>query len=193
MQEAVKNFLEEIKIEIETIGENAIPSDKKDVILGVGNIPSPIVFISDDPNIYENEEGIVEAMSAGEFLFKLLDIEDINSNQYYVTTLSKRKIRYSTFNSDDKNKLKEILFMQLSLINPKIIVLLGVEVFNVFFENENFDALRGKYFDWKADTKLLISYDIETVMKARLDEGRKSIVASNFWSDLKSLKKYLNN
>lgn len=193
MQKVVKNLLDEIKLELETIGENTIPSDKKDVILGVGNISSPIVFISDDPNIYENEDGLVEAMSTGEFLFKLLDIEDINSNQYYVTTLSKRKVRYSIFNGNDKNKLKEILFMQLSLINPKIVVLLGVEVFNIFFEKENFDDLRGKYLTWKADIKLLVSYDVETVMKARLDEGRKSIVASNFWSDLKSLKKYLNN
>jgi DNA polymerase len=83
--------------------------------------------------------------------------------------------------------------MQLSLINPKVIVALGSEVANLLFSKEiDFNKLRGNVMNLIGDTEILITYDVNFVKKSRYEGGKNSKVALDFWNDLNVLKKELD-
>ncbi|MCI7224220.1 MULTISPECIES: uracil-DNA glycosylase family protein [Fusobacterium] len=185
----IMELWEELKFEVGTIGNDLLPKDKKDVLVGMGDRKAPILFIGNDPNLYLAEDYKVEANSSGEFLLKLLDIVEILPSMYYITTLSKREVKFKYFLEEEKLKLIDLLYMQIALIEPQFIVFLGKDVAqSILGKTIDFDKERGNFFDWKGNIKVLITYDIESVIKARTDEGKKSIVATNFWTDIKAIK-----
>ncbi|MDD7392318.1 MAG: uracil-DNA glycosylase family protein [Fusobacterium gastrosuis] len=185
----IMELWEELKFEVGTIGNDLLPKDKKDVLVGMGDRKAPILFIGNDPNLYLAEDYKVEANSSGEFLLKLLDIVEILPSMYYITTLSKREVKFKYFLEEEKLKLLDLLYMQIALIEPQFIVFLGKDVAqSILGKTIDFDKERGNFFDWKGNIKVLITYDIESVIKARADEGKKSIVATNFWTDIKAIK-----
>ncbi|MBQ3437430.1 MAG: uracil-DNA glycosylase family protein [Fusobacterium sp.] len=191
----IMELWEELKFEVGTIGNELIPKDKREVLIGMGDRKAPILFIGNDTDLYLAEDYKVSPNSSGEFFLKLLDIVEILPEMYYVTTLSKREVKFKVFiNDEDKNKLLDLLFMQIALINPKIIVFLGKDTAQIVLKREvNFEEERGKFFNWRGDIETLVTYDVETVIRARNDEGKKSTIATNFWSDIKNIKMRLEN
>lgn len=191
----IMELWEDIKFEVGTIGNELLPKDKREVLIGMGDRNAPILFIGNDVDLYAAEDYKVASNSSGEFLLKLLDIVEITPDMYYITTLSKREVKFKHFiNEDDKKKLLDLLFMQIALISPKIIVFLGNDSAQIVLGKEiNFDKERGEFKVWKGEIETFITYDIETVIKARNDEGKKSIVATNFWNDIKAIKMRLDN
>lgn len=180
---------EDMKFEVGTIGNNLISKDKQEVLIGMGNRNAKMLFVGNDPDLYLSEDYKVKSSSSGEFLLKLLDIVEIFPDMYYITTLSKRDVKFKNFVDEDRKKLLDILYMQIALINPKVLILLGKDVAQIVLnKNIDFDKEQGKFEKWRGDIQSLITYDIQTVMKARNDEGKKSTVATNFWNDLKNIK-----
>lgn len=190
----IMELWEEMKFEVGVIGTDLIPKDKREILIGMGNRTAPILFIGNDPDLYLNEDYKVAINSSGEFLLKLLDIVEITPDMYYVTTLSKREVKFKYFiNEEDRKKLLDLLFMQIGLIQPKIIIFLGNDTAQtVLGKDINFDKERGEFFPWKGEIAAFITYDIETVIKARNDEGKKAITATNFWNDIKAIKARLD-
>ena len=186
----VMDLWEEIKFEVGTVGNELIPKEKREVLVGMGNREAPILFIGNDPDLYLTEDYKVATNSSGEFLLKLLDIVEILPDMYYITTLSKREVKFKYFiNEEDRKKLLDILFMQIALIDPKIIVFLGSDTAQAVLGREiEFNKERGDFISWKGEIETIITYDIETVIKARNDEGKKAIIATNFWNDIKAIK-----
>lgn len=189
----IMELWEDIKFEVGTIGNKLLSKDKQEVFIGMGNRNADILFIGNDSNLYLSEDYKVESGSSGEFLLKLLDIVEILPEMYYVTTLSKRGVKFKNFIEEDRQRLLDILYMQIALIKPKVIVLLGKDVAQeVLTKNIVFDEERGQFNKWRGEIYSFITYDIESVIKARNDEGKKSIVATNFWNDIKNIKMRLD-
>lgn len=93
---------------------------------------------------------------------------------------------------EDREILKELLHMQIALINPKIIVALGTEVAETLLERDvKLGEERGKFLNWIGGIKLFITYDVNFVKKSRNEGGKKSKAALEFWNDLKNLKQEL--
>ena len=187
--EKFDEILEDIRFEVEHIGRELIPENKREVKIGMGNKNAPILFIGNDPNLYEDENFRVAVGSSGEFLVKLLDIAEITSDMYYITTLTKRDLKVKIFNEDDRKKLIDLLFMQIALIDPKIVVFLGLDIAQIVENREiKFEEERGNFIHWRGNTKVLLTYEVEEIIKARADNGKKSVKATNFWTDIKNIK-----
>ena len=187
--EKFDEILEDIRFEVEHIGRELIPENKREVKIGMGNKNAPILFIGNDPNLYEDENFRVAVGSSGEFLVKLLDIAEITSDMYYITTLTKRDLKVKIFNEDDRKKLIDLLFMQIALIDPKIVVFLGLDIAQIVENREiNFEEERGNFIHWRGNTKVLLTYEVEEIIKARADNGKKSVKATNVWTDIKNIK-----
>lgn len=183
----IEKLLEELKFEIGSI--NSLRDNDEKIILGTGNFGGDILFIGDDSNLYEGENYKVKSGTSGEFLIKLCDILELLPEDYYITTLTKSDKKYRELEERDKELLKEYLYMQISLMNPKIIVALGQEVAELLEEREiKFLQEKGKIKKWRAEINLLITYDANFVKKSRDAQGKKSEVAIEFWGDLKAIK-----
>lgn len=191
--EEIDNFWEEIKFEVGILGKTYGDIAERKVLVGSGNREGKILFIGDDPDLYQNEDLKVTPSSSGEFLIKLCDIEGIEPENYYITTLAKRDCKFSEFMDEEKEQLKELLNMQIALIKPKIIVALGAEVAeNLLGRDVKLGEERGKILEWIGGIKLFITYDVNFVKKSRNEDGKKSRAALEFWNDLKILKQELD-
>lgn len=185
--EEIEKLLEELKFEIGTT--DALKDSNEKIVLGTGNFNGAVLFVGDDSNLYIDENLKVRPGSSGEFLIKLCDIVGLLPESYYITTLTKSEKNYRELEERDKRDLKEYLMMQVSLMNPKIIVALGQDVAELLLEREfKFLQEKGKVLDWKGDIKLLVTYDANFAKKSRDDGGKRSKVAVEFWGDLKTIK-----
>nr|WP_307775701.1 uracil-DNA glycosylase family protein [uncultured Cetobacterium sp.] len=188
--EDIYKLLEELKFEVGVI--NALKESKEKIVLGTGNVQGEVLFIGDDHSLYEDEDFKVKSGSSGEFLIKLCDIVGLLPEEYYITTLSKCDKKYRELDENDKKSLKEYLEMQISLINPKIIVALGQDVWEVLQGKEGrFLDERGQILEWKGGIKMLLTYDANFAKKSRDDGGKRSKVAVDFWGDLKTIKNFI--
>lgn len=172
--EDIDNFWEELKFEVGVIGKNYANENNSNVLIGAGKRDGDILFIGDDPDLYQNEDLRVMPGTSGEFLIKLCDIEEITPDDYYITTLSKKNCKFSDLMEDDKKSLKELLDMQIALIKPKIIVTLGNEAAETLLGREvKIQEERGKALDWIGGIKLILTYDVNFVKKSRKESGKK--------------------
>lgn len=184
-----ENLWEELKFEVGSIP--AIHNENRDgrIMLGSGNREGDILFVGDDGSLYENEELKVIPGSAGEFLIKLCDITEIDPDSYYITTLSKGKMKFRELSPRDREVLKECLEMQIALMNPSVIVAMGQEAAEILLDREvKMSEERGQLSDWKGSIKMLITYDAGFAMRSRADGGKRSRTALEFWNDLKLIK-----
>ncbi|WP_297597742.1 uracil-DNA glycosylase family protein [uncultured Cetobacterium sp.] len=185
--EEVEKLLEELKFEVGTT--DVLRDSKEKIVLGTGNFKGKVLFVGDDPLLYEDEGLKVRTSSSGEFLIKLCDIVGLLPEDYYITTLTKSPKKYRELEEKDKRDLKEYLHMQIALMNPKIIVALGQDVAEVLNEREvKFLQERGEVKQWRGDIKTVLTYDANFAKKSRDDGGKRSKVAVDFWGDLKNVK-----
>lgn len=183
----IENLLDELKYEIENITN--INDKNKRIVLGAGKKDGDILFIGDDSNLYLDENFRVTTGSSGEFLIRLCDIIGLLPDNYYITTLTKSNEKFREYDEKDKENLKEYLFMQIALINPKIIVAFGVDVAELLLDKEiKFSDEVGKVKLWKGDIKILVTYDVNFAKKSRDDGGKRAKIAMDFWNDLKTVK-----
>ncbi len=184
---------EELKFETGTMHRTNSLKEDEEILLGSGNRNGKILFIGDDSDLYETSDLKVAAGSSGEFLIKLCDIVDIVPDDYYITTLTKNEMKYRELFDDEKRKLKDLLDMQIALIEPKIIVALGQDTAELLFEKEiDMGNMRGEIQQWRGGIKVITTYDVNFAKKSRDSSGKKSKVALDFWNDLKTVKRLLD-
>lgn len=185
--EEIEKLLEELKFEIGTT--DVLKDSNEKIVLGTGNFYGKVLFVGDDSNLYIDENLKVRPGSSGEFLIKLCDIVGLLPEDYYITTLTKSEKNYRELEERDKRDLKEYLMMQISLMNPEVIVALGQDVAELLLEREfKFLQEKGKILEWRGNIKLLATYDANFAKKSRDDGGKRSKVAVEFWGDLKTIK-----
>lgn len=185
--EEIEKLLEELKFEIGTT--DVLKDSNEKIVLGTGNFYGKVLFVGDDSNLYIDENLKVRPGSSGEFLIKLCDIVGLLPEDYYITTLTKSEKNYRELEEKDKRDLKEYLMMQISLMNPEVIVALGQDVAELLLEREfKFLQEKGKILEWRGNIKLLATYDANFAKKSRDDGGKRSKVAVEFWGDLKTIK-----
>ena len=185
--EEIEKLLEELKFEIGTT--DVLKDSNEKIVLGTGNFYGKVLFVGDDSNLYIDENLKVRPGSSGEFLIKLCDIVGLLPEDYYITTLTKSEKNYRELEERDKRDLKEYLMMQISLMNPEVIVALGQDVAELLLEREfKFLQEKGKILEWRGNIKLFATYDANFAKKSRDDGGKRSKVAVEFWGDLKTIK-----
>ena len=185
--EEIEKLLEELKFEIGTT--DVLKDSNEKIVLGTGNFYGKVLFVGDDFNLYIDENLKVRPGSSGEVMIKLCDIVGLVPEDYYITTLTKSEKNYRELEERDKRDLKEYLMMQISLMNPEVIVALGQDVAELLLEIEfKFLQEKWKILDWRGNIKLLATYDANFAKKSRDDGGKRSKVAVEFWGDLKTIK-----
>lgn len=190
MKLEIRELWEELKFDL---GGMKMPKldgvkDRK-LLLGGGNTKGDILFIGDDPDLFEDENMRVLPGTSGEFFIKLCDLADLSPEKYYITNISKCILKWRELSEDEKKVMKEYLDMQIALIKPKIIVALGPEVVTVLLNEEsNISDVRGKVYNWEGNIKVIPTYDPGYVKRVRGLDGKKARPAVEFWNDLKMIK-----
>ncbi len=173
----------------EIASTNIIKFDNREekVFLGVGNKSAKLMFIGDDPNLYENGDGEMKKESSGEFFIKLCELVGLNFKNIYLTNFIKCNAKLSEMNSSEIDFYKDILQMEIALVNPTVIIPLGKDVFNILNESDDrIEDIRGNSFEWHGNIKLIPIHAPSYLIKN--DDKQKGGPRWLTWQDLKMIK-----
>ncbi len=181
------NQLQELKKKIYSIENCKIKSNSKNIVMGDGNIDSPIMLIGETPGEIEDLSGNSFDGEIGSLLKKMLLAINIDREKIYTTySVNFRPPSDRKPTSQEIKRYSFFLKEHISIINPKIIFLMGstameaVTGLNTKISNERGDwkeiILNNKTFP------IIISFSPSYLI--RYPENKKYS-----WEDLKKLRK----
>ena len=184
-------LLSELKKKINSIENCNLKRNSKNLTLGCGNINSPIMLIGETPGLEEDNVGLPYQSDVGNLLKKMLIAINISKEKVYLTySVNFRPPEDRKPTSQEIKRYSVFLKEHISIINPKIIVLMGstamesVTGFNNKISNE-----RGKWKEIILKDKtfpLIITFNPSYLI--RFPENKKYS-----WEDLKKIKQKIQD
>ncbi len=181
----IKELLE-LKEQINSIEDCNLKNNSTKIILGDGNINSPIMLIGEAPGIKEEEAGLTFMGKTGELLKKMLIAIDLKKENIYSSyAVNFRPPEDRKPSSSEIKRYSKFLQKHISIINPKIIVLMGSSAMESLTGlNNKISIERGKWREVivkNTSYKFIITFNPSYLLRA--PENKKYS-----WEDLKKIK-----
>lgn len=149
---------------------------------GQGDRSSPLMLIGEGPGQVEDEEGLAFVGPAGQLLTRMLGAISLPRDRVYICNVVKCRPpgnRVPTLEEAEACKLH--LRMQVALIRPKVIVLLGsTAAKNTLGDDIRITRDRGKWFERKG-VWMMPTYHPSALLR---DQSKKR----EAWEDMQSLR-----
>ena len=189
-QDDKKGLLKELKNQINSIENCTLKDNSQTVVLGDGNINSPIMLIGEAPEIEEDKTGTTFKGEIGELLNKMLIAIKVKKQNIYCSyAINFRPPEDRKPTSQEIKRYSVFLKEHISIINPKIIILMGSTAMEaVTGINSKISSERGK---WKEVILKNITYPIMITFNPsyliRFPENKRYS-----WIDLKEIRKKID-
>lgn len=160
-------------------------SNRKNIVLGEGNINAKIMFIGEGPGAEEDIQGQPFVGKAGQLMNKAFEALEINREDVYITNIVKcRPPQNRNPEKEEARICMDYLRSQVMIIKPKIIILLGnVALKNILGDEYGITKVRGKWIE-KKDIWYMPTFHPAALLR---DNSKKI----DFWKDLKQVKEKL--
>jgi|TARA_B100001741_G_scaffold237738_1_gene198718 uracil-DNA glycosylase family 4 len=181
------DLLKKLENKISSIKDCKLKSNSSKIVFSDGNIFSDIMIVGEGPGAKEDELGKPFVGDAGILLNKMLKAINIRRERIYITNVVNfRPPNNRKPEMDEINRYSIFLREHISIINPKLIILMGSTAMEALFGNKaKISKERGKWKEVIINTKTFLS--IITFHPAYLlrqpDQKKFS------WIDLKIVKK----
>ena len=181
------DLLKDLQNKINSIENCSLKDNSQNIVLGDGNINSSIMLIGEAPGIEEDKSGSPFKGEIGELLNKmLLAIGIKRQNTYCSYAINFRPPEDRKPTSLEIKRYSVFLKEHISIINPKIIILMGSSAMEaVTGINTKISSERGKWKETILKNKtypVMISFNPSYLI--RFPENKKYS-----WEDLKKIKK----
>ena len=182
--------LEILKNNIEAIQNCNLKKNASKIVFADGNIQSPIMIIGEGPGQKEDEIGKPFVGDAGNLLNKMLKAINIEREKIYITNV----VNYRPPNNrkpepSEINRYSEYLKEHISIINPKILILMGSTAMEALLgSNKRISKERGQ---WKEviikqkNYKTMVTFHPAYLLR-KPDQKKFS------WEDLKIIRKEID-
>ncbi len=185
------NQLNKLREKISSIENCNLKDNSKKLVLGDGDINSPLMLIGETPGELEDNTGNSFQGEVGSLLKKMLLAINIKKDKVYTTY----SINFRT-PEDRKPTSREIkrysIFLKehISIINPKIIVLMGSTAMEAVTNlNNKISTERGKWKEIILKNRTFpIMITLSPSYLLRFPENKKYS-----WEDLKKIKQKIND
>ena len=149
---------------------------------GQGDHHSPLMFIGEGPGQVEDEQGLAFVGPAGQLLTRMLLAIDLPRDRVYICTVVKcRPPNNRVPEPQEAAACMLHLRMQVALVRPKVIVLLGsTAAKNTLGEDIRITRDRGKWFERKG-VWMMPTYHPSALLR---DTSKKR----DAWEDMQSLR-----
>ena len=176
-----------MSLQINSIEDCNLKNNSKNIVLGDGNINSPIMLIGEAPSVEEDKVGLTFVGDVGDLLKKMLlaiNIKKENIYCSYAVNFIPPEDRKP--NSVEIKRYSQFLQKHISIIKPKIIILMGSTAMEALTGlSSKISIERGK---WKEIIIQNISYNVIITFNPsyllRVPNNKK-----HSWEDLKKIKK----
>ncbi len=186
-----KSFrLNQLKEKISKISSCELKSNAKNLVFSDGDINSPLMIVGEGPGQKEDETGKPFMGDAGQLLNKMLQAINIEREKVYITNV----VNYRPPNnrkpeSHEINRYSNYLKEHISIIDPKILILMGSSAMESFFGSKNkISNERGSWKEVIINNKTFPT--LVTFHPAYL--LRQSEQKKYSWLDLKEIRKRID-
>ena len=183
-------LLTDLRIEIENIQNCELKNTANNLVFGDGNQQSKIMIVGEGPGQKEDEIGKPFVGEAGTLLNKMLNAIKIKRNQIYITNV----VNYRPPNNrkpepSEISKYSVFLRKHISIINPKILILMGSTAMESLFGSDiKITKERGSWKDIIINNKTyLCMITFHPAYLLRQPENKKFS-----WTDLKEIRKKID-
>ena len=182
--------LKKLEEKIQNIEDCKLKKNATKIVFAEGNIDSPIMIVGEGPGQKEDELGKPFVGDSGMLLNKMLTAININRKNVYVTNVV--NFRPPNDRKPDSNEIKKysnFLKNHISIIDPKILVIMGSTAMEALFGTKiKISKERG---DWKEliinnKTYLAMITFHPAYLLRQADQKKYS------WVDLKKIKKKID-
>jgi DNA polymerase len=158
---------------------------RKQIVFGVGNAKTELMFIGEAPGADEDEQGEPFVGRAGQLLNNMIKAMGLQREEIYIANIIKcRPPGNRTPERDECETCSPFLMRQIAAIKPKVIVALGaVAAKTLLAINAPMSELRGRWYDFRG-TKLAVTYHPAFLLR---DPRQKK----ETWKDLQMVMKEL--
>ena len=178
--------LNELKLQIKSIIDCDLKNNSKKIVLGDGNVNSPIMLVGEAPGVEEDSAGLTFLGEVGDLLKKMLNAINIKKENIYSTyAVNFRPPEDRKPTSKEIKRYSQFLQKQISIVKPKLIILMGSTAMESLTGlNSKISTERGK---WKevivqdASYNIIITFNPSYLLRA--PENKK-----HSWEDLKKIK-----
>ena len=189
-QEKNKKILE-LKNKINSIDNCILQNNSKNILMGDGNVNSPIMLIGEAPGEIEEKSGLCFQGEKGELLDKMLLAIDLKRDKIYLTySINFRPPADRKPTAQEIKRYSIFLKEHISIIDPKIIILMGstaMEALTGF--NTKISIERGSWKEIILKNKTLpIMITFSPSYLIRYPENKKYS-----WDDLKKIRQRIKD
>ena len=181
--------LEELKKQLNSIENCNLKINSKNLTIGDGDINSPLMIIGETPGYEEDKSGLTFQGEIGDLLKKMFSAININLKSIYKTySINFRPPDDRRPSSQEIKRYSVFLKEHISIIDPKIIILLGGTAMEALTGlNSKITDERGKWKEIILKNKsypLLITYNPSYLL--RYPEYKRQS-----WEDLKNIREQI--
>ena len=181
----------DLKKQINSIENCNLKKNSKNLIMGDGDINSPIMLIGEAPGLDEDNSGLSFQSDVGALLKKMLLAININREKVYSTySINFRPPDDRKPTGQEIKRYSIFLKEHISIIDPKIVILMGSTAMEtVTGLNNKISNERGKWKEIILKNKtfpLMITFSPSYLMK--FPENKK-----HSWEDLKKIKQRIQD
>ena len=182
--------LNQLKENIKKIDDCELKSNAKNLVFNDGNINSPIMIVGEGPGQKEDESGKPFMGDAGQLLNKMLKAINIGREKLYITNV----VNYRPPNNrkpdpQEINRYSNYLREHISIIDPKILVLMGSAAMESLFGSKiKISKERGSWKEVIINNKTyltMITFHPAYLLR-QADQKKYS------WADLKEIRKKID-
>ena len=183
--------LSNLKEKINSIENCILKSNSKNLVMGLGDINSPIMIIGEAPGIEEDNSGLPFQGEVGKLLNKMLLAINIDKEKVYTTySINFRPPEDRKPSSQEIRRYSSFLIEHSSIINPKIIILMGSTAM------ECLTGINGKISDERGKWKEIIIKDKTFPVMITFSASYLMRYPDNkkySWEDLKKIRKKIQD
>ena len=183
--------LSKLKEKINSIQNCNLKNNSKNFIMGDGNLNSPIMLIGESPSEADDLSGLSFQGEVGDLLTKMLMAIQIDRKKIYTTySVNFRPPNDRKPSTQEIKRYSIFLKEHISIINPKIIVLMGSTAMEAVTGLDNkISSERGKWKEIILKNKtfpIMITFSPSYLI--RFPENKKFS-----WEDLKKIRKKIKD
>ena len=185
------DLISNLKDQISSIENCNLKNNSKNLVMGDGDINSPIVLIGETPGKIEDSSGLAFQGDVGSLLKKMLFAINIKIEKVYLTySINFRPPEDRKPTAQEIKRYSVFLKQHISIINPKIIILMGSTAMEALMgSTSRISSERGKWKEIILKDKtfpLLITFSPSYLI--RFPENKKYS-----WEDLKKIKQKIQD
>src|SRR5215469_2905447 len=162
---------------------------RTNLVFGVGNESSPLVFVGEGPGADEDAQGIPFVGRAGQLLTQMIEntakregIPLLRDQVYICNVVKCRPPGNRAPEPDEMEICGQFLYRQLSAIRPKALCALGGTAARALTgHKEGVTKMRGKWFKWQ-EFPVMVTYHPSYLLRPYNQDAKREA-----WEDLKKV------